>query len=138
MEFRKITLKDKSNILYLLSQLTNTEPISDSQFNTFINNKHSSYSTYVMCIKKQIVGIGTIIIEPKIIRGMKNAGHIEDIVIDKNYRGYGYGNKLIKFLINLCQKKNCYKVILDCEHKVKHFYEKCGLSQKGICMGYYF
>jgi len=138
MEFREITLKDKSDILYLLSQLTKTEPIPDSQFNTFINNKHPSHSIYVISVNEQIVGVGTVIIEPKIIRGMKNVGHIEDIVIDKKYRGKGYGIKLVEFLITLCQKENCYKVILDCDYKVKHFYEKCGLSQKGICMGYYF
>lgn len=51
-------------------------------------------------------------------------GHIEDIVIRKEYRGRNLGKRLIDLLKQIANVNTCYKVILDCgEHNVG-FYEK--------------
>jgi glucosamine-phosphate N-acetyltransferase len=85
-----------------------------------------------------ILGSGTIIYETKIIHGCKNVGHIEDIVVHENYRSHGIGQKIVEKLTELANKKNCYKVILDCKETLIPFYEKIGFEQKGSQMSKYF
>ena len=40
--------------------------------------------------------------------------------------------------VTLTKKKNCYKVILDCNKEVKKVYNRSGFEEKGIQMGIYF
>lgn len=50
--------------------------------------------------------------------------HIEDIIIDSNYRKQGLGKKIINELINISTQSNCYKIILDCNEKKCKFLSK--------------
>ena len=85
-----------------------------------------------------IIASGTIIIEPKIIRGGKPVGHIEDIVISSSYRGKGLGQDILELLIQEGREKNCYKIILDCLENLEAFYSKSGFEKKGVQMSLYF
>ena len=62
-----------------------------------------------------IVGAGSVIIEMKFIRNTGLCGHIEDIVVDKTYRGKSLGLRIIHLLMDLGKVNDCYKIILDCE-----------------------
>ncbi len=86
----------------------------------------------------EIIASGSIIIEPKIIRGGKNVGHIEDIIVNKHFRGKGVSQKILDSLKLIAREKNCYKVIVDCCETVKKVYIKNGFSVKGIQMAEYF
>lgn len=86
---------------------------------------------------KQIIGCGTIIIEPKFIHKCKNVAHIEDVCINPEYRNKGYGNKVIQLLIDISKLNNCYKIILNCNEKNKLFYEKCGFTETNKQMSIY-
>jgi hypothetical protein len=72
----------------------------------------------------EIIASGTIIVEPKIIRGGKNVGHIEDIIVAKHMRGKGISQKILDNLNLIARENNCYKVILKRDDKVKHIYIK--------------
>ena len=85
-----------------------------------------------------IVASGTIIIEPKIIRGGKNVGHIEDIVVAKEMRGKGISQQLLKILERIARENDCYKIILDCNNEVKNVYIKSEFNVKGVQMTKYF
>lgn len=127
----------KDDYIGLLSYLTDTPPIS---LNTFVNNIHSISEMgkiIVCCHDKKIIGTGTIIYEPKIIHGGQNVGHIEDIVVQREYRGHGIASEIIQQLIDDSKENNCYKVILDCHYNNIAFYEKNGLTHKGAQMAYY-
>ena len=86
----------------------------------------------------KIVLSGTLLIEKKMIHNGGLVGHIEDIVVDQNYRNHGLGKSLIRQLVESGRRLNCYKVILDCSDKVIGFYEKCGLKYKDNCMAIYY
>ena len=87
--------------------------------------------------RERIVGAGTVLVEKKFIRDLGLCGHIEDIVVDKTYRGKNLGRRIIELLKATAQVNDCYKVILDCaEHNVA-FYKKCGFSLKGCEMSWY-
>ena len=68
---------------------------------------------------------------------MEKNGHIEDIVVDKSYRGFGLGKQMIYYLTNYANNHECYKCI-DCSDEYMKFYEKCGYNQKGVQMSSYF
>ena len=129
---------DSKEIIRIYSQLTFCSNLSNEEIINFINLLPENNKIYCMKVGCNIVGFGTIIIEQKIIHNLGFVGHIEDIIISKEYSGKGYGKKLIKFLINIAKKYACYKVILNCSEDNILFYEKCGFNKKNIEMSIYF
>jgi glucosamine-phosphate N-acetyltransferase len=85
-----------------------------------------------------IIASGTIIIEPKLIRGGKSVGHIEDIVVKNTHRGKQISSNILNLLKKVAREKDCYKVILDCNEEVKKVYNSSGFEEKGIQMSIYF
>jgi glucosamine-phosphate N-acetyltransferase len=77
----------------------------------------------------RIVGSTTLIIEPKFIHNGGIVGHIEDVVVNKDFQGKKIGEKIMKYLIEIAKNRGCYKTILDCTDDVKPFYEKLGFRQ---------
>ena len=74
----------------------------------------------------KIVGTTTLLIEQKFIHGGGLVGHIEDVVVDKNFQGQKIAEKIIKYIFEFAKNRGCYKTILDCTDDVKPFYEKLG------------
>jgi glucosamine-phosphate N-acetyltransferase len=129
-----------SGVIELLSQLTTSvdkSKVTQQQFTNQVAKMSSSGCfTYVFEIDSVVTGIGTIVIEPKLIHNCSNVGHIEDIVVDKKYRSIGVGKWIISYLVNIAKEKECYKVILDCAKSNVEFYKKCGFEDHGIEMRY--
>jgi hypothetical protein len=94
----------KGKYLDLLTELTETTELDTNLFLENIN-KINSMGTIIVCYIEnpslygfKIVASGTIIIEPKIIRGGRNIGHIEDIVVKSSYRGYQINEDILDLL----------------------------------------
>ena len=129
--------------ILLLSQLTQT-PMLPKEI--FMNNlcKITTMGVIYVCYHTKnenkicIVGSGTIIIEPKIIRSGKSVGHIEDIVVDEKCRSMGISKRIMENLFTFANENDCYKVILDCNPRLSDFYEKLGFEKHGIQMSKYF
>ena len=90
----------------LLSQLTETPVLSKDKFmNNLIEIKNMGHIYVCYCTntenKISIVGSGTIIFEPKIIRNGKSVGHIEDIVVDEKCRSMGISKRIMENLFAL-------------------------------------
>jgi glucosamine-phosphate N-acetyltransferase len=134
----------KNEYLLLLSELTSAPLIDTELFLENISRIHEMGCIVVGIMNDlsnnhfKIFASGTIIIEPKIIRGGKNVGHIEDIVVSKEMRGMGISQQLLEFLKLIARENNCYKIILDCDEEVKKVYMKNGFRVKGIQMAEYF
>ena len=92
-------------------------------------NSNPDHIIAVAEIDGKIVGSTTLLIESKFIHNGGLVGHIEDVVVDKNYQGQKIGEKIMKFLIEISKNRGCYKTILDCTDDVKPFYEKLGFKQ---------
>jgi glucosamine-phosphate N-acetyltransferase len=134
----------KSSYINLLNELTICENISDKLFLNNIKKINNSGIIYIAWVGNfetynfEIIGSGTIFLEPKIIRGGKNVGHIEDIVILKNYRGNKIAQNILNKLKEYALNNNCYKVILDCAESVSNVYKSNGFEKKGLQMVKYF
>ena len=87
---------------------------------------------------ENMVGSGTLFIEKKLTYGGCNMGHIENILINEKYRGNGYGEKMVNILLEIGKEKKCYRVDLNCNSELEHFYQKNGFDKKNICMNIYF
>jgi glucosamine-phosphate N-acetyltransferase len=84
----------------------------------------------------KIVGSTTLFIEQKFIHDGGLVGHIEDVVVRKDYEGKGIGIKLAVSMLERAKEKNCYKTILDCKDDVKQFYERIGFKHESNGMRY--
>ena len=84
----------------------------------------------------KIVGSTTLLIEQKFIHEGGLVGHIEDVVVRKDYEGKGIGIKLVMSMLERAKEKNCYKTILDCKDDVKQFYERIGFKRESNGMRY--
>jgi glucosamine-phosphate N-acetyltransferase len=134
----------KNQYLDLLKHLTVVEDMSDDSFINKIN-EISATGDIIICYNRDIenqniviIGSGTIIYEPKIIHGGRYVGHIEDIVTNKTYRSFGIAKKILEILVSLGNKKNCYKIILDCKDNLIDFYKKNHFKNTGQQMSLYF
>ena len=118
----KFHLDKYSEILDLLNQLTDTPKYDKYYFENIVNSLEDNHFIYLCLIENKVIGIITLIIEKKLIHDGKCVGHIEDLVIDKNYRNKGIARKLLNFVINKSRENNCYKIILDCAEEYIKFY----------------
>ena len=91
---------------------------------------------YVAEVDGKIVGSTTLLIEQKFIHEGGKVGHIEDVVVSKEFEGRGIGIKLVTSLLEVARVKNCYKTILDCKDELIPFYERIGFKQESNQMRY--
>ncbi len=91
-------------------------------------NSNPDHVIVVAELDGKIVGTTTLLIETKFIHGGGLVGHIEDVVVDKNFQGQKIGEKIMKHLLEFAKNRGCYKTILDCTDDVKPFYEKLGFK----------
>jgi len=98
--------------------------------------QNPNHIIYVAIDNKKIVGSTTLLIEQKFIHDGGLVGHIEDVVVRKDYEGNGIGIKLVTSLLERAKEKNCYKTILDCKDDVKQFYERIGFKRESNGMRY--
>ena len=91
---------------------------------------------HVAEIDGKIVGSTTLLIEQKFIHDGGKVGHIEDVVVSKEYEGRGIGIKLVNSLLKKAKAMNCYKTILDCQSELIPFYERIGFKQESNQMRY--
>lgn len=130
----------QKGIIELMNQLScckinNIEQIKD--YYCFINSSNNQYH-YVIEHDDIIICSATLLIEKKIIHDFKSVGHIEDLIVHKNYRKKGLGKKIINRLIEISKNNNCYKVILNCNKHCIPFYEKLNFINKNVEMSLYF
>jgi len=91
---------------------------------------------HVAEIEGKIVGSTTLFIEQKFIHDGGKVGHIEDVVVSKEFEGRGIGMKLVVSLLEKAKTMKCYKTILDCKDELIPFYERIGFKQESNQMRY--
>jgi glucosamine-phosphate N-acetyltransferase len=99
---------------------------------------HKNSTIWVIEYNHELIGTATLIYEYKFIRNIVKLAHVEDVCIDHRYRNKGLGTILLKFLVNEATNEQCYKIILDCDETLEHFYNKSGFKKNGIQMVHYF
>tara|TARA_Y100000592_G_C5264287_1_gene218822 strand:- start:19 stop:450 length:432 start_codon:yes stop_codon:yes gene_type:complete len=137
---RKIKHSDLNNDYFsLLAQLSGEVTSYDIDYLWNEYTKHSNQITFVDEVKEagkpaRILATSSVIIENKFLHCGSRVGHIEDVVVDKDTRGSGLGQKIVQHCIDYARDAGCYKVILDCSNKNVPFYINCGMYLSENCM----
>ncbi|RMW38563.1 MAG: GNAT family N-acetyltransferase [Nitrosopumilus sp.] len=129
---RKLRMDDLQNgFLTSLDSLRKASDIDPSRAEEIFKKIDSNpdYTIAIAEIDGKVVGSTTLLIEQKFIHQGGLVGHIEDVVVDKNFQGQKIGEKVMKYLLEIAKNQGCYKTILDCTEEVKPFYEKLGFKQ---------
>jgi len=136
-EIKKTDLNN--NFFTLLTQLSGQPTSYDSDILWNEYTKNPNHITFVDEIKEagkpaSILATSSVLIESKFLHCGSKVGHIEDVVVDKDARGSGLGQKIVEHCIEYARKNGCYKVILDCSNKNVPFYINCGMYLSENCM----
>ena len=125
--------------LELLEQLTvvGVDKITYPDF-LYQLNQMKSKEVFVIRNNGKVIATSSIFIEHKFIHNLSSVGHIEDVVIDKSYRGKGLGKVIVDYCVDYAKNNGCYKVILSSDKKNTEFYKICGFKNKNQEMSIYF
>ena len=139
IEIREIEEGDlEKGFLKTLDFLRNASSLDKNKAKEILKKikQNSNHVIHVATYDKKIVGSATLFIEQKFIHDGGFVGHIEDVVVRKDYEGMGIGIKLVLSLLEYAKKKQCYKTILNCKDDVKQFYERIGFKHESNGMRY--
>ena len=132
MYFRPLLLSDyyfdflKINSVFsdLTDSRCNYSTYYDFKETWFSITQNKNHKIFLLIGKNnEILGTGTIIFEKKIIHNSYCA-HIENIIVSPKYKSNGFGSKIINYLIDYANNKDCYKIVLNCTKELESFYQK--------------
>lgn len=127
----KIRTLEPEDIKQVIAIWTNS---FSRNFSKPVNSEYLSdpnSTTIVISVEDIIVGVASIHIIQKLTRIL---GIIEDVAVNKKYRGKGVGKKLVERLILIGKQKNCDKIVLSSSEENSKFYEKIGFKKKELQM----
>lgn len=122
---RNIEISDYEQYMKHISSMVDKDFFTD--FITLLSNDHQ---IKVLVVNGIIIGSGTILIEYKLTYGGCKLAHVENILIDENYRGKGFATILIDHLLTIANEHICYRVDLICSDDLITFYSKQGFTNK--------
>ena len=137
METKKSSVLRLAEVNHLLTQLSdNAKPLTLKKLNETIL-KQKNFCLIRVCVEDssgigQLVGIGSISFEHTLM-GFK--GYIEDVVVDKMYRGLGIGKQITHDLIRIAKKRGAEWIDLTSSRSPKRkaanaLYQKLGFQKK--------
>jgi GNAT superfamily N-acetyltransferase len=95
---------------------------------------YPDYHVYVAEIDGIIVGTFALVILDNLAHMGSKSGLIEDVVVAQASHGQGIGKQMMRFAIETCKEKSCYKVCLSSNLKrlnAHKFYEEIGFKIHG-------
>ena len=137
LNFRQLEKSDyNKNYLELLKQLTTVGDISKEKYEMTFDKMGAQ--VWVVEFEAKIIASVSLLLEQKIIHECGIVGHLEDVVVDKDYRKYGLGKFIIERIIKIARERGCYKLIGDCKSELLGFYEKKGFESNCVQISIYF
>jgi len=97
-------------------------------------NTYPDYTVFVAVMDDKIIGTFALIIMDNLAHLGSKSGLIEDVVVATPYQNKGIGKRMMKYAIELCRAKSCYKVSLSSNMKrnIAHeFYKSLGFKIHG-------
>ncbi|MFZ0183486.1 MAG: GNAT family N-acetyltransferase [Nitrosotalea sp.] len=132
IKIRKLQRRDLYNgFLLSLDSLRKSSQIKPKKAGIIFDkiSKNPDHVIYVAIYNEEVIGATTLLIEQKFIHDGGKVGHIEDVVVRKEYQDKGVGKKIVSALLKYAEKKGCYKTILDCSDDLIPFYENLGFKR---------
>lgn len=77
----------------------------------------------------KVAGTVTLVVVPNLGHRGRPWGAVENLVVHKDYRGRGFGRRLLETAVGIVRERGCYKLVLSSHLKrtgARRFYEKLG------------
>lgn len=134
-----ITQKFYNEFINLVKTFRDTN-INYNEFIKYIDDLSNFHDIFLLIDEESenIIGCVTILLEQKLIHNLNFVCHIEDLIINNNYKNKGFGSIILDYIKEYVREKKCYKIILNCNNDIKKFYIKNNFISKNIEMSYYF
>jgi len=130
MILRRLNKNDYEQFLVLINQFRETD-FTEKDFILTLDKIEKNSEIWIIENEDKIIAAATIIFEYKFIFDISCLAHIEDVIVDINYRRKGYGKILINHLKEIAKSNNCYKLTLDCNDTNVNFYNACDFEKRG-------
>lgn len=139
MHIRKATETDIPAILHLYAQLErggeNTLSLLEAVEIFRRIESYPDYHIYIAIQQGEILGTFSMAIMDNLAHLGARSGLIEDVVVDGKHRGQGIGKEMMRYAMDLCREKACYKVSLSSNiyrEDAHRFYESLGFKIHGF------
>jgi GNAT superfamily N-acetyltransferase len=135
---RKASAADIPAVLGLYAQpdLDDGKVLSDDQavalFERF--GRYPDYTLYVAEQDHEIVGSFALLVMDNLGHLGSPSGIVEDVVVAPDRQGNGIGQAMMRFALERCREKRCYKLMLSSNAKrarAHAFYESLGYERHG-------
>jgi len=95
---------------------------------------YPDYKVYVAILGGSIVGTFEVLIMDNLAHMGAPSGVVEDFVVDRDWRGKGVGKQMMRFAMDRCRERGCYKLALSSNLKreaAHRFYDGLGFQRHG-------
>ena len=138
LEIRRAGLADVPQLL-VLYKLLDIEPEPEMPIEQACQRlldlaSNPGHSIYVAEYGQVIVGTFALIFVGGISHGARDSCIVEDVVVAPDLQGAGIGKQMMRFAMQKCAMRDCYKLVLSSHLKRNHahqFYERLGFRKHG-------
>lgn len=92
------------------------------------------HRVYVAEQHRRVVGTFSMVFVGGLAHGARDSCVIEDVVVAEEARGAGIGTAMMRFAMDLCAGRECYKLVLSSHldrENAHRFYERLGFRRHG-------
>ena len=96
--------------------------------------RYPDYTLYVALAGDTIVGSFALLVMDNLGHLGAPSGIVEDVVVAPQRQGSGIGQAMMRFALDRCREKRCYKLVLSSNAKrarAHAFYEQLGFERHG-------
>ncbi len=138
IKIRKAKDKDLSSILQLYAHLG----MDDGSILTLKQalkifgriQTYPDYNLYIAVAKGKVIGTFALLVMDNLGHTGTRSGVVEEVVVHPDYRRRGIGGRMMKFAVDYCRKRDCYKMALSSNvqrEDAHRFYEALGFKKHG-------
>jgi len=137
VQIRAATDADLASILALYVEVEdNGRVLSIEQARSILARMKSypDYKVYVAMLGRSIVGTFALLIMDNLAHMGAPSGVVEDVVVRTDWRGKGVGKQMMRFAMDRCRERGCYKLALSSNLKreaAHRFYDGLGFQRHG-------
>jgi ribosomal protein S18 acetylase RimI-like enzyme len=95
---------------------------------------YPDYTLYVAVIEQAVVGTFALLIMDNLGHLGAPSGIVEDVAVAPAWQGQGIGKAMMRFAMQRCRDKQCYKLTLSANvkrHAAHHLYKSLGFRKHG-------
>jgi len=141
-KIREATLEDQKEICVLIRQLEDYVKLahgpSERDLRETLAKLINSPNCFVLVAEDddKIIGLLTMWVRPTLFHGAGSA-LIDELIVDKSYRGVGVGEALVKSAFAKAKSRSCIEIEVSTERtnqKAMEFYRKCGFTTEHVLL----